>query len=47
MYVRDVKSGTTNSKDEPAVLKDMGATALVDGKNLLGIDFSIMIHFSH
>ena len=36
MYVRDIKSGTTNSKDEPTVLKDLGATALVDGNNLLG-----------
>ena len=36
MYVRDVKSGTTNSKDEPKVSKESGATALVDGNNTLG-----------
>jgi hypothetical protein len=37
MYVRDIKAGSTNSKDEPIILKDTGATALVDGNNLLGI----------
>ena len=36
MYVRDVKAGTTNSTGEPIVVKNQGATALVDGNNLLG-----------
>ena len=36
MYVRDVKAGTTSSTEEPVVIKDSGATALVDGNNLLG-----------
>lgn len=36
MYVRDVKVGTTSSSEEPVVEKDLGATALVDGRNLLG-----------
>lgn len=36
MYVRDVKEGTTNSKDEPVIIKESAATALVDGNNLLG-----------
>ena len=36
MYVRDVKAGSTNSKDEPVVEKESPATAYVDGNNLLG-----------
>lgn len=36
MYVRDVKTGTTNSKDEPTIIKESPATALVDGQNTLG-----------
>ncbi len=36
MYVRDIKSGTTNSADEPIIKKESPATALVDGNNLLG-----------
>ena len=36
MYVRDVKSGTTNSKDEPVIIKQTESTALVNGNNLLG-----------
>ncbi|CAF0884261.1 unnamed protein product, partial [Didymodactylos carnosus] len=36
MYVEDVKSGTTERKGEPQIMKNNGATALVDGKNLLG-----------
>lgn len=36
MYVRDVKAGTTNSKEEPSIIKETVSTALVDGKNLLG-----------
>ena len=36
MYVRDIKSGTTNSLEEPVVIKENVATALVDGNNLLG-----------
>ena len=35
-YVRDVKAGTTNSKEEPSIIKETVSTALVDGKNLLG-----------
>lgn len=35
MYVRDVKAGTTNSSDEPEILKESPATALVNGNNLL------------
>lgn len=37
MYVRDVKMGTTNRSGQPTVLKESGATALVDGNNLLGL----------
>ena len=36
MYIRDVSAGTTDKDNEPVVLKDLGATALVDGNNLLG-----------
>lgn len=36
MYIRDVKAGTTHSQGEPIILKNLGATALVDGNNLLG-----------
>ena len=36
MYVRDIKAGTTNRIGEPSVIKESGATALVDGNNLLG-----------
>jgi LDH2 family malate/lactate/ureidoglycolate dehydrogenase len=36
MYVRDIKAGTTNSTDEPLIVKESVATALVDGNNLLG-----------
>ena len=36
MYVRNVKSGTTNSSMEPEIVKESPATALVDGNNLLG-----------
>lgn len=36
MYVNDVKSGTTAKDGQPIVLKEKGATALVDGQNLLG-----------
>lgn len=36
MYVRDIKAGTTNRNGEPSVIKESGATALVDGNNLLG-----------
>jgi LDH2 family malate/lactate/ureidoglycolate dehydrogenase len=44
MYVRDVKTGTTNASGEPSVIKESGATALVDGNNLLGSEFSIYTH---
>lgn len=37
MYVRDIKLGTTKWDGEPIILKDLGATALVDGNNLLGL----------
>ena len=36
MYVRDIKTGTTNSNEEPTILKESPATALVSGNNLLG-----------
>lgn len=36
MYVRDVQAGTVGSLDEPSILKESGATAYVDGNNLLG-----------
>jgi LDH2 family malate/lactate/ureidoglycolate dehydrogenase len=36
MYVRDVKAGTTASNEEPTIVKESGATALVNGNNLLG-----------
>ncbi len=34
--MKDVQKGTTNSVEEPSVLKESPATALVDGNNLLG-----------
>lgn len=36
MYVRDLQSNTTSSKDDPKVLKETPGTALVDGCNVLG-----------
>jgi LDH2 family malate/lactate/ureidoglycolate dehydrogenase len=36
MYVRDIKTGSTSSNQEPRVEKESPATALVDGNNLLG-----------
>jgi len=36
MYVRDVQAGSVNKDDEPFILKESGATAYVDGNNLLG-----------
>lgn len=36
MYVRDIKAGTTFSDREPKIVKESGATALVDGNNVLG-----------
>ncbi|XP_077981041.1 putative oxidoreductase YjmC [Glandiceps talaboti] len=36
MYVNDIKSGTTVSDREPSIVKELGATAHVDGNNLLG-----------
>uniref|UniRef100_A0A0N4ZY44 Malate dehydrogenase n=1 Tax=Parastrongyloides trichosuri TaxID=131310 RepID=A0A0N4ZY44_PARTI len=36
MYMRDVKSGTCKNDGEPIVLNNFGATAWVDGNNLLG-----------
>ncbi|KAI3389531.1 hypothetical protein SNEBB_008174 [Seison nebaliae] len=36
MYVRDVKAGSTNVQAEPTVARNKAASALVDGKNLLG-----------
>ncbi|CAN9499081.1 unnamed protein product [Ophioblennius macclurei] len=36
MYVKDIKSGICAKDGEPEVKKETAATALVDGKNLLG-----------
>ena len=36
MYVNDIKTGSTNSEGEPHVEKETAATAMVDGRNLLG-----------
>lgn len=36
MYVKDIKSGICAKDGEPVVEKESAATALVDGKNLLG-----------
>uniref|UniRef100_A0A0K0F4C4 Malate dehydrogenase n=1 Tax=Strongyloides venezuelensis TaxID=75913 RepID=A0A0K0F4C4_STRVS len=36
MYMRDVKKGACKGKGEPKILNDFGATAWVDGNNLLG-----------
>jgi len=36
MYVKDIESGICAKDGEPVVEKETGATALVDGKNLLG-----------
>lgn len=36
MYVKDIQKGVCAKDGEPVVLKESAATALVDGKNLLG-----------
>lgn len=36
MYVKDIESGICAKDGEPVVEKESAATALVDGKNLLG-----------
>lgn len=36
MYVKDIQSGICAKDGEPVVEKESAATALVDGKNLLG-----------
>ncbi|XP_038054703.1 uncharacterized oxidoreductase YjmC-like isoform X2 [Patiria miniata] len=36
MYVEDIRSGTNAKDGEPVILKEMGGTAWVDGKNVLG-----------
>lgn len=36
MYVRELKSGMCVGHGEPEILSERGATAWVDGKNLLG-----------
>lgn len=36
MYVKDIESGICAKEGEPVVEKESAATALVDGKNLLG-----------
>lgn len=36
MYVKDIKTGICNKDGEPVVEKESAATALVDGRNLLG-----------
>lgn len=36
MYVKDVKTGICAKDGEPVVEKESAATALVDGRNLLG-----------
>lgn len=36
MYVKDIQSGICAKEGEPVVEKQSAATALVDGKNLLG-----------
>lgn len=36
MYVKDIKTGICAKDGEPVVEKESAATALVDGRNLLG-----------
>ena len=36
MYFKDVKSGSTACEGEPTIIKEKGATAWVNGNNLLG-----------
>lgn len=36
MYVKDIKTGICAKDGEPVVEKETAATALVDGRNLLG-----------
>lgn len=36
MYVKDIESGICAKDGEPVIQKESVATALVDGKNLLG-----------
>ena len=36
MYVKDIESGICSKEGEPVVEKETAATALVDGRNLLG-----------
>ncbi len=36
MYVKDIQTGICAKDGEPVVVKESAATALVDGKNLLG-----------
>ncbi|KAJ7358781.1 hypothetical protein OS493_021560 [Desmophyllum pertusum] len=36
VYVRDIKNGVTQPQGEPSIEKEAGATALVNGNNLLG-----------
>ena len=36
MYVHDIESKITSTKDEPEIVKQTAATAYVNGKNVLG-----------
>ena len=36
MYVKDLQSGITSVEGEPKLEKETSATAMVDGKNLMG-----------
>lgn len=36
MYLRDIKNGVTQPKGEPSIEKNIAATALVNGNDLLG-----------
>lgn len=36
IYVRDIKNGVTQPQGEPSIEKETGATALINGNNLLG-----------
>ena len=36
IYVRDIKNGVTQPQGEPSIEKETGATALINGNDLLG-----------
>lgn len=46
IYIRDVKSKTTNPDGEPKIIKEAPAIAIVDGNNVLGrLLFNCIIYY--